>query len=413
MTESIYIRNFGGLKEINIPLNRFNILIGKQASGKSVLAKAVYFFKSFFQDLFSDYSLGDKGKPVMSIWENKFVDYFPEESWPEDFQLKYVLGNDFILVKKEGKDQSAKITLSKAFQKVVDLYLEGIEKEISFLQKNGEFTSAGFNLKSELILRLVTENLHPNAYGAFIFIPAGRSFYSILNPSIIPQIYNFDPFIALFGGLYERFLNKPGKFKDTALESIFETKIYEILEARHFRKDNINYLIHSDNRITKISYSSSGQQEVLPLSIILKETMITKTRGDYGMIFIEEPEAHLFPESQKAIVEMIGIVFNNSVSQLSFFITTHSPYILTSFNNLIQAGLSREAIMGDNHALNLLYEKVSQHEILMPGIVNAFALQNGHAYDLIDPETGLINSAILDEVSNEIAIQFDELLELE
>mgnify|MGYP006206212493 CR=1 FL=1 len=56
----------------------------------------------------------------------------------------------------------------------------------------------------------------------------------------------------------------------------------------------------------------------------------------YGSIIlriIEEPEAHLFPVAQKHLIELLAIMVNrNEDNQL--IITTHSPYILSSFNNL-------------------------------------------------------------------------------
>ncbi len=40
-------------------------------------------------------------------------------------------------------------------------------------------------------------------------------------------------------------------------------------------------------------------------------------------------------------------------------------------------------------------------------------MENGYCKSIIDEEIGLIDANIIDEVSNELAIQFDELLELE
>ena len=47
--------------------------------------------------------------------------------------------------------------------------------------------------------------------------------------------------------------------------------------------------------------------------------------------FIEEPEAHLFPEAQCEVMNLISLLSHNFDSQ--FFITTHSPYLLTILNN--------------------------------------------------------------------------------
>lgn len=44
--EKIIIRNFGPIKNIEFNLDKqFNVVIGEQATGKSTLAKCIYFFK--------------------------------------------------------------------------------------------------------------------------------------------------------------------------------------------------------------------------------------------------------------------------------------------------------------------------------------------------------------------------------
>ena len=128
-------------------------------------------------------------------------------------------------------------------------------------------------------------------------------------------------------------------------------------------------------------------------------------------IYIEEPEAHIFPTAQKNIVELISTVYNARKNSLQFFITTHSPYILTAFNNLLQAGILATDATEDK------IEKISRYvpktRFLNPQEVTVYSLENGSCQSIIDSETGLIDTNIIDEVSNELAMQFDELLELE
>ena len=89
-------------------------------------------------------------------------------------------------------------------------------------------------------------------------------------------------------------------------------------------------------------------------------------------------------------------------------ITTHSPYILTSFNNLLQAGQLLESGVNKKK----LFKIVPEFEVLKPGELNAYAFEDGDVTSLIDEETGLISADLLDQVSEEIAVQFDELLDL-
>jgi predicted ATPase len=44
------VKNFGPIKDAHLQVNAFTVLIGEHASGKSTLAKLVYFFKSLKKD---------------------------------------------------------------------------------------------------------------------------------------------------------------------------------------------------------------------------------------------------------------------------------------------------------------------------------------------------------------------------
>ena len=50
--ESIEIEGFLTISKAHFEIKKINILIGTQASGKSIVAKLVYFFKKFFSDIF-------------------------------------------------------------------------------------------------------------------------------------------------------------------------------------------------------------------------------------------------------------------------------------------------------------------------------------------------------------------------
>src|SRR5688500_17798789 len=51
MAETLEIQNFAGIKSANVELKAFNILIGPQSAGKSVIAKLFFCFKKLLTDL--------------------------------------------------------------------------------------------------------------------------------------------------------------------------------------------------------------------------------------------------------------------------------------------------------------------------------------------------------------------------
>ena len=60
---------------------------------------------------------------------------------------------------------------------------------------------------------------------------------------------------------------------------------------------------------------------------------MTPSRTD---MYIEEPEAHIYPSTQKDFIYSLVNLLNGRRKHFCF-IATHSPYILTALNNLIQA----------------------------------------------------------------------------
>ena len=58
--------------------------------------------------------------------------------------------------------------------------------------------------------------------------------------------------------------------------------------------------------------------------IILKSLNYINSRGGGFTLYIEEPEAHLFPTAQKRIIQLLSRTFNNNNNKkFQIFVTTH------------------------------------------------------------------------------------------
>ena len=252
-----------------------------------------------------------------------------------------------------------------------------------------------------------------------IFIPAGRSFFSNIQSSIFSFLSSnksLDPFLIEFGSFYESFKRFASdeniEVENEKSEKEFKDLIDNILNSNYLREKGKDFLLHKDKRKVNLSNASSGQQEILPLLIILKTLMKVQFPNGGATLYIEEPEAHLFPNSQKKIIQLLARVFNSSKNEFQIIVTTHSPYILSSFNNLMYAGSLVEKLeeTRSNKALDI----IPKDEIIEPAVLSAFSLDiKGQKANLIDEETKLISQNILDGVSNEISIEFGKLLDIE
>jgi AAA15 family ATPase/GTPase len=157
-----------------------------------------------------------------------------------------------------------------------------------------------------------------------------------------------------------------------------------------------------DDTSVRLSFASSGQQESLWILMSLFSLILSKIKS---FVIIEEPEAHLFPESQKFMTDLMSLIANINENQI--MITTHSPYILTSLNNHIYAEQ-----VGRNYQ-----EQVSQ--IVDPSFwmshqrVNACYVDAGMIRSIMDEELHLIKAEEIDSASQLINNEFSKLADIE
>jgi len=131
--------------------------------------------------------------------------------------------------------------------------------------------------------------------------------------------------------------------------------------------------------------------------------------------FIEEPEAHLFPQSQQSIIEMITCIYNSSnKSKSNYIITTHSPYVLITLNLLAKAGIIYEKIkLNTSFKIEEMDKIIPDKYKIPPKHLIAYYIDSGTARNIINEETGLVNDELIDEISEISSVKFEELLELE
>ncbi len=227
-----------------------------------------------------------------------------------------------------------------------------------------------------------------------------------------------DYFLTEFGSDYEKVKSLYKNRELFNLQKIdfdaVDELINKIIVGNYVYEKGEDWIYNSHNkRRINLSNSSSGQQEALPMVLVLAVLpFMTQTR----FFIIEEPEAHLFPQSQKYIVNLISLIFNLTDKKHKFLITTHSPYILTAFNNLIQAGNTLQALRKKSENKSLIQKLIKiipENRMLDISDIGVYTIQDGKIKSIINQENQLIDTNIIDDISNEFSREFDELLELE
>lgn len=132
-------------------------------------------------------------------------------------------------------------------------------------------------------------------------------------------------------------------FDDNSLELIFEEETYTFLiKERNKQPFDFNSL-------------SSGFAAVLDVvvDIIIRMEKTTKCTFDFkvpGIVLIDEIETHLHLDMQKNILELLTGIFPN----VQFIVSTHSPFILNSLDNVVIYDLENN-IKVENGLSNIPY----------------------------------------------------------
>ena len=234
-----------------------------------------------------------------------------------------------------------------------------------------------------------------NLINHLVYYPAERILISIFADSIFSLIRNktlIPDCIINFGRVFEKARNEIKNYQIPFLE---DTKI--------FTENNKNLIEISENKNIPLTKTSSGMQSSIPLALITEYYSQEK-----NVLFIcEEPEINLYPFTQKKLSYFLSekCLKNNN----HLIITTHSPYILTSFSNLIEAG---NCYNSDEETKEKLRKIIPEKYWLDFENVSAYYISDGIAKDILDYEDKNIDTNAIDDVSEEINIELDNILDL-
>ena len=432
--QRIEIKNFGPIKELKLDVKDFMLFIGPQASGKSTIAKTIFFFKSLNEDLVKYLqSTFEKKGPVepmgayTKIIRQKFLDYFGTCKQFSTIRLKYHYSDKvWIDITIESRHKFITPNFSEAFVETLQQLAQKTGKFYrSVTSKNpSSLTSKDLlqieNRKREFFLEISNE-CH-QLFGddrELIFIPAGRS----LLATLADQLQFIDPrkldflmrtFVEKINWLKPMFsqsLNDIVKARKLLTQSEIDrnrTKLAEeiigkILKGKYQSdEDGEKIYIERSNQFVKLNFASSGQQEALWILLLI---FIIILEQQNVFVVIEEPEAHLFPEAQKEISALIALLSNMKQSQV--IITTHSPYILASVNNLILANKVGKKYPGK------ISSRINKHLWVDRNKIFAAMVQSGTVTEIVDPDFDIIQQEHVDSVSHTINEEFDFLYQYE
>ena len=454
--QKIIIKNFGPITEAEIELKKSVVLIGEQASGKSTIAKLIYYFKSLREDLFNKiYNQSsetvffdfDYVQSLIFPARERFYDVFGSTRHMKSFEIVFYYSIEKNKYLKLTLNKNKKLhpnfsdefklgELSSLIRGIRNLLPENIDIEnaseiLAYNQEKLKYAERLSDLLKDTFCCDQDDNL---------FVVAGRNAtvgYSesfekqfLINAHLqyeesykrkqqtidetlmldfMDRVVNMKGMFKKFGN-FENYSNVIEFGKKSELKVVIN-KINEILKGK-YQVDSYGEKIEF-NSTTKehvyLSNASSGQQEVIR---ILQDVFLSIAQNKNVLRIIEEPEAHLFPLAQKRVVELlVQMAKRNENNQL--IITTHSPYVLTVFNNLLFA----QRVIDKNPELeNEVSQIIGNEAQLNSSDFSAYVLGSENdnsnriiAKSIVDNGTGMIEQNYLDTVSEILANEFNAL----
>lgn len=387
--QKVIIKNLGPIKDCEIDIKPFTVLIGDSGVGKSIILRTISMLRWVYKKM--QYKVILKHSKAKTDALRFRLDGLLKNSMLEDFFTK-------------------------------DTYVELLEDDVSIIViRDGKLTPQYKHIKRNSLL-----------IGKILFLNDIRS--------SLPEI------LSSPSGKRARFSYYTSDMIDNLLESLDFFKMYQLKTAQLSvsSKKKVAYkqiYVSKDGKEIKFENASSGEKNLTILELIcsyfsdhydfsegftstltdlvingaifenlgrLQDYLKNKEKEFFMNIFIEEPEINLFPEKQKQVTYFLTSL-QKMKNRPDIIMSTHSPYILTSINNLL---LASQLIKQDKNLKEKVGETIRDDFLLDVSHLEAYLISDGAAKSIIDTEAGLINADEIDGVSVSLAQEFDKLLDL-
>lgn len=414
----LIVKNFGPLKDIDIEVREMVTFIGAQASGKSTLAKLLSIFEdegfrssdrisfegelkkyniySYLNEItFIEYNAGVvkkvSGFVFKFIYKNKSLKFnFRDKAKKEiieDFLNKKNIEAPKLIEKFDSIGTIDSILINRDFTKLFDIFKDAIVEPVT-----AEDIENFFNLYEKIVF----EKSGISFIYDSIYIPTERGFLHLIAENTLGLINNniqIPKHLLNSGQEYEKAIQTIKELPLTIIDKNFKYK----------REGKTSYIYHNKTEKVDLLESASGLQSIIPILLLVEYSKSLKDKYNFNFV-VEEPELNLYPKAQHELIKYL--VKNCLIDRKNLILTTHSPFILASINNLLLAfdkGKTKPTEVS---------KIIKKESWLDPKNFIAYELKNGKAKLIMDDKLGQINENMIDIVSDSFSDEFDKLLDL-
>ncbi len=430
------IYNIGPIKEIDIDLNRFNVFIGPQSSGKSTIAKIV----SFCQWLEKDCIIRQQSSHIDKDFVKKnLIDYHNISEYIDDnstflYEGRYLhirFADKALLVEttSEFKDarvsKNAYIPAERTVISVPGIFSTKMPENYlaSFIDDWQQIRTKFENGDKVEILNLGDAYFFDSGANAdMLTMKNGRPLHLSQASSGLQSVTPLCVYIAyITAWIYSHPEDKSSDERKRIWESAVAKSIFEgqVMPLDNIYNENLPYSKLLKERFRRISDHFQTAGEIVgkgdngfdALNEEIRKWSELLGTPSFSNIVIEEPELNLFPETQASLVYFI--LSNIDHKRDNMVITTHSPYILYAINNCILANLVKDQLEGEDwedldipQSAHLDGKDISVWELRDGYIINS----EGEKNRTIQDKDGLIRGNYFDRVMHNIMADFNNLM---
>lgn len=415
---TIAIKNIGPIKEVvTISLNKINVFMGPQSSGKSTIAKIISFCTWVEKDVATNQSLSEYEDNKTYFRErlesfHKIKGYFNSDSY-----IRYK--SEVVDIVWENEECSISWVDKYAYKRSKIAYIPS-ERNMVILPEARKSEFGNTNIRSFLFdwfearkkysdeNNLSVLNLGVNYYYVegseedHIKGNNNGSEYDILLSSASSGLQSITPLIAII-----EYLTKWIYDEDTISFELDERRqrvnrilVEEKVLKPYFDKD---YLPIEDRQDFTNSFNEKlheKEEKAVKYFEGYKTILNSLFKTTNSQFIIEEPEQNLFPEAQRDLVYyFLQKCLNIEGNRLT--LTTHSPYVLYALNNCMMAGLVRDKM--ETNELSKL--KCNQSKI-NPIDISIYEIREGVVRRTIQGEDGLISDNYFDQKMKDLMDDF-------
>lgn len=255
----------------------------------------------------------------------------------------------------------------------------------------------------KLIERFTNGSLRTTRHA--VFVPTERMVISQLRTALADKVLALPITYELFADWLERATEVQEDVQGKEVDLIDEQSRLALGGEVKRVGEQWKWSYTSNERNLDLDMASSGQRANWSIGYLARAFFGLRTQRDYAhtlTMFVEEPEAHLHPEAQVAIVRLLAVLVN---SGFRVILTTHSLACIYTINNLL---LARAKLMDNPHrsAPDPLFRLRAED-------VAVYAIRDGVPRDIVNRKEKFIDEHELGDVGAELGAEMNALLNLD